>query len=134
MKACLMRHYRIERLMLVALLLMALWLWLPLVKWHRLFNINPSVKFTVPVWNDLSFSPSQETLPALPPEVAIHLPSVSEAQFMALQTAGYPVFVSNANTYIGPYLNVTEAQSTWQQVHQRFKIDGTITDYVMDGP
>lgn len=131
-----MRRHSIERLILAVLLITALLLWLPLVKWHRLFNANPQIEFNVPLFDDLPLMKGFEAIPALPHLVVIRLGSISAAQIAALQAAGYPVFVDSAGsaTYVGPYLNTKEAQITWQQIQQRFKMDATILDYVMGTP
>lgn len=131
-----MRRQSIERLILVVLLITALLLWLPLVKWHRLFDANPQIAFSVPLFDDLPLTKELEAMPALPHLVVIRLGPVAAVQTAAMQAAGYPAFVGAAgpDAYVGPYLNAKQAQSTWQQMQQRFKMDATIQDYVMGTP
>lgn len=121
-----------EKLVILTLLIVALVLWWPLIKWHRLFELTRSINFEVPAFQNLDFTKTQQSLPKLPALIAVKLPVVSEAQLSAIRTAGLPVFNAQHTWWLGPYLTATEATNALQQIRQLFKIDGTMSTDPVD--
>lgn len=123
-----MWHYG-ERVLILVLLMVALWLWWPLMKWQRLFEFSAQVNFGIPPVQSLDFHAMEAQMPALPTLTVLQVNRLSPDQQQWLSRHAYPLFQKGTVWWIGPYLTTAQAQQQAQQIRQLLKIPVTILDY-----